>query len=402
MTRANGTQELRRKNSSKTDASNVVGIYCVLTVLGFVALWSGSSGYALRLGKSASYFAIRQAIFIGVSAVVFAITATFPLQKLRSSLSLLAFAAVGLLILTFVPGIGVEINGARRWINLRVTNFQPSEVWKPLIVAYVAYQLDKRENTLDSSPVEAIFPLLIAAMGSVIIYLQDDFSTAMVSLVAALIVFWLAGTSIWFFAGIAVVAIPAAFIMVASSEYRLTRIIGFIIPEFDPHGMNYQVQNSIRAIMSGGFWGEGIGLGTRKLSSIPEIQSDFIFAAFVEELGFLGVILVLACWVFFLVTVFRGTKERKGFSYTLPMGLAGLVIIEVLLNLGVVSGFLPATGIALPFFSAGGSSAIGTAISFGLIVNVLRNPGFEPVVEASGMGTKPKVHRPVVGGYAHG
>jgi cell division protein FtsW len=355
------------------------------------------------MGKSASYFAVRQLVFIAIATIVFISTALFPIEKLRKNLSIFTFVALALLVLPFVPGLGVEINGGRRWINLWITNFQPSELWKPIIVAYVAQQLDKREDVVSKSPVEAIFPLLIVALGSLVIYFQDDFSTSMVALLASLVVFWLAGTSLLFFAGIGVVAIPAAFLMVASSEYRLTRIIGFIIPEFDPHGMNYQVQNSMRAIMTGGFWGEGIGLGTRKLSSIPEIQSDFIFAAFSEEMGFLGLAILVTLWIFFFVTVLRGTKDRKGFGYTLPMGLSGLLIIEVLLNLGVVSGFLPATGIALPFFSAGGSSAIGTAVSFGLIVNVLRNPGFEAVMQPD--ITTSKRRRSFAeerGGYAHG
>jgi len=391
---AAGSRAIGKIDNGRGAASAVVGIYIVLTIIGFVALWSGSSGYALRQGKSASYFAVRQILFILLSGVVFVATAFLPIEKLRSLISPLTFFSLFLMVLPFVPGIGVEINGARRWIDLRITNFQPSELWKPMSIAYAAHRLDKKDDIVSKSPVEAIFPFLVIALGGVIIYLQDDFSTSMVALVSSLGVFWLAGTSWLFFAGIAAVAVPAIFIMIASSEYRLTRIIGFIIPDYDPHGMNYQVQNSIRAIITGGLWGEGLGLGTRKLASIPEVQSDFIFAAFAEETGFLGVAVVLACWVFFAVTVFRGTKDRMGFGYTLPMGLMGLLLLEVLLNLGVVSGFLPATGIALPFFSAGGSSALGTGLCFGLIVNALRNPGFEPV-----NGTEA---RPYAGGYAHG
>ncbi|HWP67830.1 MAG TPA: FtsW/RodA/SpoVE family cell cycle protein, partial [Rectinemataceae bacterium] len=168
---------------------------------------------------------------------------------------------------------------------------------------------------------------------------------------------------------------------ITSSEYRLIRVLGFIIPDYDPHGMNYQVQNSIHAIMSGGLWGKGLGLGTRKLSSIPEIQSDFVFAAFVEEMGLLGVIAVFACWIFLVVAVVKAAKNKSGFSYLLAMGLLSLLSIQFLVNLGVVSGLLPATGIALPFFSAGGSSLLSTALAGGLIINALKENGFSPVSE---------------------
>jgi cell division protein FtsW len=166
--------------------------------------------------------------------------------------------------------------------------------------------------------------------------------------------------------------VPSIFLMVTSSEYRLSRVLGFIVPEFDPHGMNYQIQNSVHAIMSGGLWGKGLGLGTRKLGTIPEIQSDFVFAGFVEEMGLVGVAAVFICWIFLVYSVLKALKGRRGFPYLLSMGLLLLMSIEFLVNLGVVSGFLPVTGIALPFFSSGGSSLFATALAGGLIANALR------------------------------
>ncbi|TXT42206.1 MAG: cell division protein FtsW [Spirochaetes bacterium] len=354
---------LKRSSSSHSEYG-FLGALAFLSILGFVAMWSASTGYALKLGLSASHFARRQVLFLIPTAVSFFVAYKIPLQALRGKIPLLAVLSLISLAAPFIPGLGVEINGGRRWINLGIMNFQPSELWKVMAVLYSAHILDKRKQTILASPV---------------IYLQSDFSTSVLALVAPLAVFWLAGVSMVFFIGVLIPSLLAFFLMVASSEYRLTRVIGFIIPEFDPHGMNYQVQNSLRAIMSGGLFGKGLGLGTRKLSTIPEIQSDFVFAAFTEELGLLGVAAVALVWAYILFTVVRRLKGKSGFGSLLPLGLVFLLFIQFFVNLGVVSGFLPATGIALPFFSAGGSSLVTAAIASGLIANALRDEGFQAV-----------------------
>ena len=355
------------------------GAFMALAVIGFIAMWSASSGYGVKMERGASYFAIRQAIFFLPAVFIFIAASVIPLDKFRNLAGLFAMASLVSLVLPFLPGIGVEINGGRRWINLIVTNFQPSELWKPISIFYAAHILDKKNQTIRNTAGEAIFPFLVIVLGCVIVFLQDDFSTSMLALAAALSVFWFASTPMRFFLGTLVLAIPAVFLMITSSEYRLTRVLGFIIPDYDPHGMNYQVQNSIRAIMSGGLWGKGLGLGTRKLTSIPEIQSDFVFAAFAEEMGLLGVAAVFACWIFLVVAVIRAARNMEGFRYLLAMGMLCLLSMQFLINLGVVSGFLPATGIALPFFSAGGSSLFSTALAGGLILNALKDTGFSAV-----------------------
>lgn len=373
-----GTMDLRREKPSYPEAG-FLGALGFLVILGYIGMWSASTGYALKLGLSASHFARRQALFLIPAAAVFLICYRIPLEAFRKRIPLLTLLSLVSLLTPFIPGLGVEINGGRRWISLGITNFQPSELWKVMAVLYSAHILDKRRDSILASPGEAVFPFLLVAAGMGLIFLQSDFSTAALSLAVPLLVFWLAGVSLVFFFGITIPSILALFMMVASSEYRLARVIGFIIPEFDPHGMNYQVQNSLRAIMSGGLFGKGLGLGTRKLSSIPEIQSDFVFAAFAEELGFLGVAAVLLVWVYIVIAVLRRLKGRTGFSYLMPLGLLSLLFIQFFVNLGVVSGFLPATGIALPFFSAGGSSLVTAAIAGGLIANALRDQGFQPL-----------------------
>ena len=357
--------------------SGFLGSFATLALMGFVAMWSASSGYGIRMNQGANHFAIRQALFFVPAVIVFFISSRIPLDKVRSFIGPLTLVSLLSLLLPLIPGLGVEINGARRWINLGITNFQPSELWKPVVLVYTAHIMAKKGDLIRRSAWEAVFPLFILSLGTAIIYLQDDFSTSMLALLAGIAVFWIAGVPLRFFLGVFVLLVPAAILMITSSEYRLIRVLGYIIPDYDPHGMNYQVQNSMRAIMSGGVWGKGLGLGTRKLSSIPEVQSDFVFAAFAEETGLLGVAAVFAVWTFLVIAVVRQARKKDTFPHYLALGMLALLSIQFLVNLGVVSGFLPATGIALPFFSAGGSSLISTALAGGVILNALRTRGFE-------------------------
>jgi cell division protein FtsW len=151
------------------------------------------------------------------------------------------------------------------------------------------------------------------------------------------------------------------------------RLISYIHPEWDPQGAGYQVRSSLLTIASGGFWGKGIGQGTRKIASVPEIHSDFIFSAFAEESGFLGVTLFFVLFSVFAIQAYRGAcKSESAFRRLLASGLVTVIISQALLNIAVVSGSVPATGIPLPFFSAGGSSLATTLVCTGLIVNVSR------------------------------
>lgn len=371
------------ERNSRHPELSLFGALSLLALLGFVAMWSASSGFAIKLKRPADYFAMRQVVFLGVSLVFFLGAAYLPLEKIRKASPLFIFLSLISLTLPFLPVIGVEINGGRRWINLYFTNFQPSELWKPLVILYVAHILDRKREKIQTAAYEAVFPFMVVLVGTVIIFLQDDFSTSVIAALGAISVFWIAGVQMRFFAATAIIAVPAMFLMVSTSEYRLTRMLGFLIPDYDPHGMNYQVQNSIRAIMSGGLWGKGLGLGTRKLSTIPEIQSDFVFAAFSEEMGLIGVAAVLACWAFLAVRVVKTVANRSDFRMNLSISLLFLLTVEFLVNLGVVSGLLPATGIALPFFSAGGSSLLSTAIAAGLLVNCSRDEGFAPLTSSA-------------------
>ncbi|MCL2809656.1 MAG: FtsW/RodA/SpoVE family cell cycle protein, partial [Treponema sp.] len=201
-----------------------------------------------------------------------------------------------------------------------------------------------------------------------------NFSTAVFIMFNALIIFFLVGIRYRYFLAAITMIVPISALLVFTKEHRVRRLVSFIKPEWDPLGAGFQVNASKDTIISSGFWGKGIGEGTRKISSVPEIHSDFIFSAYVEETGFIGIILFFALFAIFAILGYKAAMNSKSvFGKLLAAGLTTIIVTQALLNIAVVSGALPATGIPLPFFSAGGSSLLTTLVCAGLIINVAKN-----------------------------
>jgi cell division protein FtsW len=345
----------------------------LLAVVGLAALWSASSGYAISLGKGHAYFFLRQALFLAPSILVFFVCAMVPLEAIRARIGPITLVGLALLFLPFIPGLGENRNGATRWIDLGISTFQPSELWKPVSVLYLAHILDRRRERAAEGVGPLIPPLLLVGAACLVVYAQNDFSTAVITGAAAIAVFWAAEAPLSFFLGLGAAAAPLAALSVLTSDFRLRRILAFLFPAYEPHGQGYQVLGSLRAIRSGGLFGKGVGLGTLKLSSVPEVQSDFIFAAWAEETGFLGVLAFFALWAFLAWRAFRAAfAEEDGFRSYACFGIATLLLMEVIVNVAVAAGLVPATGMSLPLFSAGGSCLVATAASLGILYNLSR------------------------------
>jgi cell division protein FtsW len=247
---------------------------------------------------------------------------------------------------------------------------------KFVLPLYLAHLLDKKSGNLENFSTGILPPVLVTMLFFGLIYGQNNLSTAILIIINALIIFFLAGIRYrYFFAAIAMV-IPISALLVFTKEYRVRRLISFLRPQWDPLGAGFQVNASKDAIISSGLFGRGIGEGTRKIASIPEIHSDFIFSAYVEETGFIGVLLFFAMFTFFAVLGYKAAFGSKTvFGRLLAAGLTTMIVFQAMLNTAVVSGAIPATGIPLPFFSAGGSSLVTTLICAGLIANVARKNG---------------------------
>ena len=354
----------------------------LLAGIGMVTLYSSSYAFAERFFNDSYYFIFRQGVFAAAGILLFLIASRINLELVRKFIKPLVVLCAVLCALTFVPGIGVERLGASRWIKIGSYTYQPSEMVKLVLPLYLAHIFDKKQDSLHIFSSGILPPVMITVLFFLLIYGQNNFSTAIFIVANAMVIFFLAGVRFRFFAAAIVMFLPLSAVMVLSKEHRVRRFISFIRPEWDPLGAGFQVRSSLLTIMSGGFGGKGIGQGTRKIASVPEIHSDFIFSAFSEEAGFLGVMLCFILFAVFALQGYRGAwRSASVYKRLLAAGLVTMIVSQTLLNIAVVSGSVPATGIPLPFFSAGGSSLATTLVSAGFIVNVIRTGRDEPAPE---------------------
>jgi cell division protein FtsW len=347
----------------------------LLTGLGLATLYSASYAFGERFFGDGHYFISRQIILGAVGLALFSPASFLKPEILRKLMVPMVLGTIALCLFTFVPGIGVTKNGAARWIQFGSYTYQPSELVKLVLPLYLAHIFDKKQGELNSFSRGILPPVLITALFFILIYRQNNFSTAVFIVVNALFIFFLAGVRIRYFVGALVVLVPLSSLLILTKAHRLRRFVSFLWPEWDPQGAGYQVKSSLLTIASGGFWGKGIGQGTRKIASVPEIHSDFIFSSYAEESGFLGVIFFFVLFGIFAVHGYRGAlRQDNTFRRLAIFGLVTMVVSQGLLNIAVVVGAVPATGIPLPFFSAGGSSLATTLIVMGFIVNISRLP----------------------------
>jgi cell division protein FtsW len=352
----------------------LVGAVLLLTGLGLVTLYSSSYAFAERFFGDSRYFISRQLLLGLFGLVLFFLITRIKMERLRRWIKPMVLLALVLCILTFVPGVGVMKNGAARWIRLGGYTYQPSELVKLVLPLYLAHFFDKKQDRLDSFTAGILPPVLITALFFILIYLENNFSTAVFIAANVLFIFYLAGVKLRYFFGVLAVLFPLSSFLILTKEHRLRRLISFIWPDWEPLGAGYQVHASQLTIGSGGFWGKGIGQGTRKIASVPEIHSDFIFSSYAEEAGFMGVFLFYTLFIVFSVQGYRAALGSKDmFRRLAAFGMVTMISSQALLNIAVTSGVLPATGIPLPFFSAGGSSLATTLLMAGLVVNVSRS-----------------------------
>ena len=371
----------------------------LLTGIGLVTLYSSSYAFAERFFGSGLYFISRQLVLAAVSLVLFFVVSRINLDFLRVWIKPVVIGTMILCALTFIPGIGVMKNGATRWIKLGSFTYQPSEMVKLVLPFYLAHFFGKKRESLDSFSLGVLPPAMIVTVFFTLIYLQNNFSTALFILLNSLVVFYLAGLQLRFFLGAAIVFLPLSAFFILTREHRIRRFASFLKPEWDPLGAGYQVRSSLLTVSSGGFWGKGIGQGTRKIASVPEIHSDFVFAALAEEAGLIGVLLMFALFAVFAFAAYRSAlRNPDPFRKLLSFALATMILSQILLNIAVVAGAVPATGVPLPFFSAGGSSLATTMIMAGILVNNSRvKPDFSGR-PYSGVGETPEHYN---GGTVH-
>jgi cell division protein FtsW len=371
MTRPFNAETLERK--PRADHVLIASVL-LLTGVGMATLYSASYAYGERFFGQGMYFTIRQFMFGLLGLAGFFIVSWINLDILRKLVGPVVLISLLLCFFTLLPGIGVTKNGSARWIQIGSSTFQPSELVKLVLPFYLAHIFSKKQDRINSLFLGILPPAMITLLFFLLIYLQNNFSTAAFITANALAIFFLAGVRPWYFISTAIIMIPLSAYLVLSKEHRLRRFISFFIPDWEPLGAGYQVHSSLLSIGSGGLLGKGFGQGTRKIASVPEIHSDFIFSSFSEETGLAGVVLFFALFTVFTIHGYRAAmKSQDMFRRLLGCGLVTTISSQSLLNIAVVSGAVPATGIPLPFFSAGGSSLAITLLIAGVIVNISRN-----------------------------
>lgn len=342
--------------------------------LGIFTLFVCSQNYGDRAFGDSLYFLKRQLVSSLVGFVVFFGFLITDIKYIKKLISVIVIASIVLCILTYIPPLGLEINGARRWLRMPGNfNFQPSELAKFGLVMFIANYFEKQEE-IDNPDDKNVFPCVIGLVVFIgIIIGQKDFSTGVFVAIIGILMFFVTGAKLKWLIPFLIIAIPAGFLMVSLEPYRLRRLIGWIRPDQFGSTVNYQSIAAKRAISAGGFWGNGIGTGLTRINSIPEIQADYIFAGWTEAMGFIGVIIYFVLLLFFAWRGYRTAMLCKDrFSAYTTFGCVSIIFLQSILNTMVVCGLLPSTGIPLPFFSLGGSSIIVTLAMCGFMINASR------------------------------
>ena len=353
----------------------LLAIVVLLAGLGAAMLFSASYHYGGLVFGDDLYFIRRHGIYLIVGLLAGTMAATARLQRIRELTPLLLAVAMAMMLLTFVPGIGVRALGAQRWISIAGQSFEPSELVKLALILYLAHILSKKEDALRSHAFSTTVlpPLLLVAAFGALIYLQNDFSSAFFVLFLAASLFFVAGVRLRYFLALGSLSIPLGLLLLLSRDHRVQRIIAFVDPAVDPAGSGFQVLAARAAVSAGGMWGRGVGQGQVKLGGIPEAHSDFVFAVVGEELGLVGVLAILALFCALGVRGYRLARDQSDrYRGLVAFGLTTALVGQALVNMAVVAGLLPATGLPLPLISSGGSSLLVTLTMCGLLLNISR------------------------------
>ncbi len=352
----------------------LLGSILLLWGLGIFTLFICSQNFGSRAFGDPMYFVKRQLICSAFGFVLFLGFMFVDMKYIKLMVSVIVIFSLILCFLTFIPGISIIKNGARRWIRLPGNfTFQPSELVKFSLVLFLANYFDKQDKITDPEE-KTVFPCVVAlVIFSGIVFAQKDFSTGIFITLIGILLFFVSGAKLVWIFPFALLAIPTAILMITLNPYRLQRIIGWISPDEFSTSINYQSINAKRAISAGGIWGNGIGVGLSKINSIPEVQADYIFAGWAEAMGYFGVVLFFVLLVFFAYRGYKSSMQNPDkFTALASFGCVSIIVLQSLFNTMVVCGLLPTTGINLPFFSMGGSSIIVTLAMCGFIINASR------------------------------
>jgi cell division protein FtsW len=365
-----------RINSPSYDQGLLWVVLCLLGI-GLVMVYSASIAIAEAdkgVGHNSSYYLVHQAIFMVVALSAAFVAFNVPIAWWQKMAPYLFLIGLALLILVLIPGIGLKAGGSRRWLRLFVINPQPSEFMKLFAAMYVADYTVRKAAVMDSFTKGFMPMLAVMLLVGGLLLREPDFGAFAVIAAISISILWLGGINGRIFAGLLVLLVVGFVFLIWSSPYRLERVIGFMDPWADPYGRGYQLSHALIAFGRGEWFGVGLGASVEKLLYLPEAHTDFLLAVIAEELGFVGVLTVIALFAWIVIRSFGIAKEsianERYFAALLSQGIGVWMGVQGIINMGVNMGLLPTKGLTLPLLSFGGSGILANCIGMAIMLRI--------------------------------
>ncbi|AST92143.1 stage V sporulation protein E [Sutcliffiella cohnii] len=345
----------------------------LLLAIGLIMVYSASAVWADYKFDDTLFFAKRQLLFAGLGVVAMFFIMNIDYWTWRTWAKVILIVCFILLVLVLIPGVGMVRNGSRSWIGVGAFSIQPSEFMKIAMIFFLSKYLSENQKTITSFKKGLVPSLSLVFLAFGMIMLQPDLGTGTVMVGTCVVMIFVAGAKISHFVGLGLLGLAGFVGLILSAPYRMDRITSFLDPWQDPLGTGFQIIQSLYAIGPGGLFGLGLGQSRQKYFYLPEPQTDFIFAILAEELGFIGGSFVV---ILFAILLWRGIRIALGapdlYGSFLAVGIISMIAIQVFINIGVVTGLMPVTGITLPFLSYGGSSLTLMLLAVGVLLNISR------------------------------
>lgn len=348
--------------------------FLLLLTIGAVMVASSSIAVAENAVNDPFYYFKRHILFIGLGGffgvLIMNISSDWMSRLSRPALIL----GIVALILVLIPGIGVEVNGARRWINLGVSRFQVVEAIKLALIMSLATYIVKHKKSIQHSMLGVLKPLLVVVLIAGLLLVQPDFGSAVLLMIITLIMVYIAGARYRDLTLLGLLAGSAMMVIAWAEPYRVKRLVNFVDPWQDPFNAGFQLVQALIAVGRGELTGVGIGSSIQKLFYLPEAHTDFIFAVYAEEMGFIGVLVLVALFLLLIYRVFKVARDAfdQGNDYAgfICTGIAVWLALQAFLSMGVNLGMLPTKGLTLPFISSGGSAIMMNIIALSVVFRV--------------------------------
>jgi cell division protein FtsW len=352
----------------------------ILLTFGIIMLFSASTANAYNYHQDTYYFLKKQLVYGALGFLVMLFVSRIDYHKLGKISPILIVITIILLILVRIPGIGRNINGSWRWIYIGPQSIQPSELLKITMILFLAFSLSKRKDQLQYFFKGLLPYLMLLGLFAGLLLLEPHLSCTILIVMVGSIMLFCAGAKIKHFVLMITPAIAGLAVLISTWGYMQERVLTFLNPWEDKQGSGWQVIQSLYAIGSGGWFGRGLGKSLQKFLYLPEPHNDFIFSVMAEELGFIGVVAIL---MLFFLFIWRGVKVSISapdvFGSLVAIGITSLIAIQVIINVGVVTSSMPATGMPLPFFSYGGTSLLFLMCEIGILLNISKYAKYDRI-----------------------